>query len=102
MWEDTTDLQIGLEDSLAGMEGEGIETVQRGELVLATKAGHQIIYQDYVATDTEGGRFYGVIAVFYCDESQNLFQLMTGNYASSAKQDILGQFEHFLNFFICH
>ena len=102
MWEGTTDLQIGLDDSFAGMEGEGIDIIQRSELLLVTKEGHQILYKDYVATDIEGDKFYGVIAVFYCDESQKVFQLITASYTSGSKQGALAEFDRFLNSFICH
>lgn len=105
IWEVAVDLQVSLEDSFAGLEEESIETIQRGELLGAINIPHiphPTLYQDYVAIETEGNKIYGVVAVFYCDESQKLFKLMTVNYTSGAKQDVLGQFLHFLNSFICH
>ena len=96
-------LKASLEDSFAGMEGtEGFALVERGELVETTKAGHQMFYQYYTVTTTEGDKVYGIGGVFYCDQSQNLFQLLTMNNTISAKQDILEDFQNYLDSFVCH
>ena len=105
IWEVARDLQVSLEDSFAGLEEESIETIQRGELLGAVNIPHiphPTLYQDYVATETAGNKLYGTLGVFYCDESQKLFKLMAVNYTSGTKQDVLEQFLHFLNSFICH
>lgn len=102
-WEVAGDLQGVLEDSFAGIETEeGVVGVAAGELVETTKAGHQLLYQYYTVTFTEGDKMYGIVAVFYCDESQKCFQLMTINNTISAKQDILEDFRNYLASFVCH
>jgi len=73
-----------------------------GELVEATKAGHQMLYQDYAATGAKGKKWWGIAAVFYCDKSQRGLRLWTENDASGAKQDIIEYFDSFLNSFVCH
>ena len=95
----------GLEESLEG----GFEAFERGsglqadigELVETTKSGHQILYQ-YYSVSNEAFKTYGIQGVFYCDESQRFFQLMTMNSTISAKQDILEDFQRYLDSFVCH
>jgi len=101
-WSVTEDLQGSLDDSFAGMVGEGVASVDRGELVETTKAGHQILYQYYILTPDEGDKAYGIVGIFYCDKSQRLFQLMTMNTTISAKQDVLEDFQNYLDSFVCH
>lgn len=50
-----------LEEAFVGMEGaaEGA-SLERGELVETTKAGHQMFYQYYSITTTEGDKHYGI------------------------------------------
>ncbi len=96
-------LKDSLEGGFAALEsGEGAPTVERGELVKATKAGHLMFYQYYTATSTEGDKVHGIANVFYCDKSQKLFALMTMNSAISAKQDVLEDFQNYLDSFVCH
>jgi len=103
VWELDDDLQGSLEDSFAGMETtEGISSFEIGELVESTKAGHQMIYQYYTMTSTEGDKVYGIVSVFYCDKSQNFLQLMTISNTISSKQDVLEDFQNYLDSFVCH
>jgi len=102
-WEISGDLQGVLKDSFAGMEGtEGIASVNRGELIESTKAGHQMLYQYYNMTSTEGDTAYGIASVFYCDKSQKVFQLLTINDTISAEQEVLEDFQNYLDSFVCH
>lgn len=80
------------------------ETVsfERGQLKETTKAGHKMLYQYYATTDTEGDKMYGMVGILYCDKSQKIFTLMTMNNTISARQDVLEDFQHYLDSFTCH
>ncbi len=96
-------LKASLEDGFAGMEtSEGITSVEEGELVETTKAGHLMFCQYYSVTSTEGPRAYGIVSCFYCDESLKLFGLMTMNDTISANEDVLEDFQNYLDSFVCH
>lgn len=60
-----------------------------------------MLYQYFTATDSEGEQAHGIIAAFYCEDSQKLFVAQTINTAISAKQDILQDFETYLDSFVC-
>lgn len=96
-------LEDVLEGPFALMESdERIESVERGELVEATKARHRMLYQYYTATSTEGDEWYGIAAAFYCDNTQRSFGLRTINSTISAEQDVLEDFMNYLDSFVCH
>lgn len=96
-------LKDNLEGGFAVLESsEEIASVEKGELVEATKAGHLIFYQYYTATPTEGDNMYGVSSCFYCDESLKLFSLLTMNNTTSTEEDGLGDFQNYLDSFVCH
>jgi len=102
-WEVAGDLQTSLEDSFGGIEQtEVVASLDKGELVETTKAGHQMLYQYYTVTYTEGGKGYGIVGVFYCNKSEKFFQLATIHSAISATQDILEDFQRYLDSFVCH
>ena len=102
-WEIAGDLEMMLDGGFEALEtAEGTVGVVRGELVDTTKAGHQMLYQYYTCTITGGERLYGIQALFYCDESQKVFQLLTINNTISATQDVLQDFENYLDSFVCH
>ena len=96
-------LKDSLEDGFAAMESsEGVASVEEGELVEATKAGHLMFYQYYTATSTEGYEMYGIASCFYCDESLKVFSLMTIIATTSVEEDILENFQNCFNSFVCH
>ncbi len=95
------DLQPMLNATFEGMKGEGVESVDSGELVETTKAGHEMVYQYYNMTSV-GIKVYGIVAIFHCAESQRCYQIVTANTTSSAKQDVLEDFMNYLNSFVCH
>ena len=99
-------LKNSLEDGFAAMEStEGIVSVEKGELVEATIAGHLMFYQYYTSNFAEGDTVhtvYGIAACFYCDKIQKLFSLMTMNNTISAKEDVLTDFQNHLGSFVCH
>ena len=102
-WKVSGDLEQMLIDSFAGMEtAEDVAIVERGESVDTTKAGHQMFYQYYTMTSTEGDRAHGIVAVFYCDESEAVYQLITINNTITAKQAVLEDFQTYLDSFVCH
>ena len=107
-------LEGGLEAGFAGIENwEGIESVEKGELVEATKLGHQMLYetghhmlyQYYTATTTtQGETIYGIVAAFYCDNAQKAFGLITmqKSTAEVSSQEAIDNFRDFLDYFACH
>ena len=107
-------LEGGLEAGFAGIENwEGIESVEKGELVETTKLGHQMLYetghhmlyQYYTATTkTQGETIYGIVAAFYCDNTQKAFGLVTmqKSTAEVSSQKALDNFRDFLDYFACH
>lgn len=96
-------LKYMLEDTFVALESTVVvASVETGELVEATKAGHLMFYQYYTATSTEGGEVYGIAGCFYCYKNQELFLLMTANNTISAKKDVLGDFQNYLGSFVCH
>ncbi len=96
------DLEIAIEDGLQGMEGEGIASVERGELVETTKAGHRMLYQYYAATDVEGDKAFGIFGVWYCDKLQKLYMLYTMNTTISSKESVLRDYQSYLDYFVGH
>lgn len=102
-WELGGGLSVALEDSFAGLAmDETIVSIERGEIVETTKEGYQMLYQDYFATVTVGDNFGGIIACFYCDKAERLYQLITGHTESTTKQDRLTYFQRFSDSLICH
>jgi hypothetical protein len=107
----------GLEGGLeAGFEGianwEGISNIQKGQLYEGTKKGHRMLYQvghrmlsQYYTASTaiQGEMVYGVVASFYCDDTERTFSLVTMNKsAAPSQQQAIADFEAFLNAFACH
>jgi len=93
----------GIEEGFIVFEtDEGIASYERGERVETTKAGHLLFYQYYAANSTEGDEVYGVISCFYCDESPKFFSLVTADNTISAMTDALGDFQNYLDSFVCH
>jgi len=99
-------LEGNLKDSLEGgfavlESSEEIASVEKGELIEAAKAGHLVFYQYYTTTSTEGDKMYGVSSCFYCDTSLRLFSLLTMNNTTSTEEDGLGDFQNYLDSFVC-
>ncbi|MFC2022109.1 hypothetical protein ACFLTR_02695 [Chloroflexota bacterium] len=101
-WQFSGGLRKLLDDSFAGIEaGAGGVPVDRGEQVETTKAGHQMIYQ-YCSFTFLDYKAYGIVAAFYCDVSQRVYQLVTLNSTISAKQDVFKDFQNYLDSFVGH
>ena len=100
--EQVFDLEAGIEDGLKGMEGEGVASVERGELVETTKAGHRMLYQYYALTMTEGDKVFGIYGEWYCDKDQKVYILYTMNNTISSKEDVLADYRSYLDYFVCH
>jgi len=97
------DLETSIEDGLQGIEGgEGIVSVERGELVETTKAGHRMLYRYYNVTTTEGDRASGIFGVWYCDKVQKFYTLYTLNTTISSKGDVLADYQSYLDYFVGH
>lgn len=101
-------IQASLAGGFEAMEsGKGVATIEEGELVETTKAGHRMIYQYYATTTREGDKLYGIVASFYCDRSKKGFVLMTIDNTISGKLDVLEDllledFQRYLDSFVCH
>ena len=107
-------LEGGLEAGFAGIDNwEGIKSVQKGELVETVELGHRMLYQEghrmlyqyYTATTkTQGEIVYGIVAVFYCDDTQRAFGLVTmqSTTAPLFSQEVLDNFKDYVDYFACH
>ena len=102
VWEIGGGLQFQIDNFFFGMEMTGEVRVDKGELVESVKAGHEMVYQFYSMTYNEIDKAYGIIGVFYCDRSEKCFILVTGHTDISAKQDVLEDYQRFLDSFVCH
>lgn len=100
--ESLVDLEVSLEEGLQGMVGEDVVSVEPGELVETTKAGHRMLYQYYSVTSTEGDKAFGILGVWYCDKSQKLYVMMTINNTISSKADVLRDYQSYLDYFVGH
>ncbi len=67
-----------------------------------SKSGHEMLYQYYTMTATQIGKMYGIVAVFYCENSGRLYQLMTINNTITTEQAALQDLQTYLATFICH
>ncbi len=88
----------------AGFEGlnvAGAESFEKGDLIETTKAGHRMVYQYFTITSF-GVTMPGIMGVFYCDESQRVYQLLIMRIAVSGEQDILEHFQEYLDSFVGH
>ena len=105
-WETNGSLEASLEDGFELVERHlaGVARVERGEFAETSGAGHQMLYQYYTVTsiDSEAWKAYGIVGVFYCDNSEKVFTLQTMNAAVSAKQDVLEDFMNYLGSFVCY
>ena len=107
-------LEGGLEAGFAGIGNwEGIEIVQRGELGETAISGHRMLYQEghrmfyqyYIATTkTQGEIVYGIVAAFYCDDTQRAFGLVTMQSTTTPlfSQEVLDNFKDYVDYFACH
>lgn len=105
-------LEGGLEAGFAGIDNwEGIESVQKGELVETAKSGQRMLYQEghlmlyqyYIAT-TKTQIVYGIVAAFYCDDTQRAFGLVTMQSTTTPlfSQEVLDNFKDYVDYFACH
>lgn len=96
-------LEGGLAGGIAGMEQtEDIASVETGEIVEATHAGHRLLYQFFAATATTGERACGIQAALYCDRTEKIFTLMTFNTTITTEEEALVDFQNCLDSFVCH
>ena len=107
-------LEGGLDAGFHGIESwEGIEHIEKGEIVETAKLGrqslyqigHRMLYQYYTANNnTQGMKVHGIVGVFYCDKTQRAFSLVTMNTAtpSSSSQIALDELKIYLDTFVCH
>ena len=101
--ERVVDLEAGIEGGFQGMESdEEVASVEQGELVETTKAGHRMLYQYYSVTETEGDKLFGISGVWYCDKDQKIYSLATANNTISSKKDVLRDYQSYLDYFVCH
>jgi hypothetical protein len=89
-------LKAVLENSYSAMEAGGATDIVRGTMVETTKAGHQMIYQDY--SETHIIRLNGVGGIWYCDDKNRLYALDV----TSTESDILSIYQRYLDSFVCH
>ena len=101
--ESLVNLEAGIEGGFEATEAdETLINLERGELVETTKEEHEILYQYYTTTYSDGGKVFGIMGVWYCDKSQILFGLVTMNNTISSKEDVLAEYLDYLDNFVCH
>jgi hypothetical protein len=99
----TGDLRIFLEDAFAGIESiDNIAGFETSELAKTTKAGQELLYQYYTFDFVGGDRVKGIVGAFYCEGGQKMFRLSTMNSTISKRQDVLEDFQRYLDSFVCH
>jgi hypothetical protein len=95
-------LQGSLDDIFQDYEdSEGIETVDRGELVDTVFEGQRMLYQFFGATTSEGKQQHGIAAAFHCESNHVQFSFLSVNTAISGNEAILGDFQTYLDSFVC-
>lgn len=101
--ESLVDLEDSVESTLQGMEeDEEVVSFERGGLVETTKAGHRMLYRYYAVNFIEGDKASGIFGVWYCDKVQNLYMLYTLNTTISSNQDVLADYQSYLDYFVGH
>jgi hypothetical protein len=90
-------LENSMEDAFREMEGSEGVTIVRGDLEETTKAGHRMIYQYFTAT-SEGEEANGIWGLWYCSNSQRLYQLGL----IYSEQDTLECYQRYLDSSVCH
>ncbi|MBN1899306.1 MAG: hypothetical protein JW827_11060 [Spirochaetes bacterium] len=97
------DLEKGLEGGFAGLKNsKGIEKVARGKREERELKGHRVLLEDYSVQASTGEKVYGILAGLYCDKAGRGYVLMTMNSTISKREDVISDFEKFLNSFNCH
>ncbi len=89
--------EIAIENAFSGMETVEGTTIDRGKKGETTVNGHKIIYQQFSAS-FEDVSFYGVVGVWYCNESEKQFVLLP----MSEESDAFSLFKDYLSSFVCH
>ncbi len=103
MFEISGGLPFLLEGSIRALEAsEDLARVDYGEPIETTKAGHQMLYQHYTATSNDGKRIWGIIGVYYCDETAKFFQFSSSNDTTDDEHHIFEDFQSYLDSFVCH
>ena len=96
-------LELTLEDSFYGLTSDGaVSNLDKGEIVETSHWGHDVMYQDFIAEGYVGESLRGVVACFYCEDSERLYQVMTGNSGDVSRSVALTNFQQFLDSLICH
>jgi hypothetical protein len=103
LFEMTGGLEVTLEDSFSGLLMDGsVNDLEKGEIVETTHQGHYLMYQDFAADGYAGESIRGVVGCFYCDDSERVYQVMTGDTSNVSKSVVLNDFQVFLDSLICH
>ena len=96
-------LELTLEDSFYGLTSDGaVSNLDKGEIVETSHWGHDVMYQDFIAEGYVGESLRGVVACFYCEDSERLYQVMTGDSGDVSRSVALTNFQQFLDSLICH
>ncbi len=79
-----------------------VPALTTGQRFQTTKAGHDMAYQSYSVTNVFGATIKGVMAVFYCEESRNIYQMMTIFDDVSGEAAAVADFMGYLDSFVGH
>jgi len=91
----TSELEDILDEGFALME-DGATITWRGSFEYGALSGHPIVYESFTAI-IEGVTGDGVYGIWYCDQSQRLYELII--MCSDGAEDA---FQTYLDSFVCH
>ncbi|MDD4876113.1 MAG: hypothetical protein PHQ86_03145 [Dehalococcoidales bacterium] len=86
-------------ESVGSAEGGSIKKEQ---ILETTTAGHKVYGQCYFHKTPEGDNVYGILGMFYCDNSSRLFQLNLCTSINKTNQAIINSLQNYLDTFTCH
>jgi hypothetical protein len=95
------DSQQLLDDSFDGLSIPGIGSINKGDLLETTIAGHTMVYQGFTA-EILGMRIGGVVSIHYCDVEERIYQLMILSESASTTQEAVEYFQSYLSSFVGH
>lgn len=97
------DLEGGLAGEMAGLaEAEEVVDFEPGQVTETTWSGYRMLQQPFVSTYNTGASARGVAAAFYCERSQRAFFLVLIRQGAISEQDVLAEFQRYLESFVCY
>lgn len=95
------DSQQLLDATFDGFSMPGIGSINKGDLLETTIAGHTMVYQGFT-TEILGIGIGGVVSIFYYDINGRVYQLITISESTSTTQEAVEYFQPYLSSFVGH